>query len=108
MLARLPPDLATAPTISPLGFSISAWPMKHSLASLPRPLPHDRGFVSGLPRSKGRASVRDRLITGQEDSPPWSCRRRCTPFFVDLQLDGQSGPAPVSWSVERLGSADLI
>ena len=33
-------------------------------------LPHDRGFVSGLPRSRGRASATGRLITGDEDSPP--------------------------------------
>src|SRR5262249_37815097 len=32
-------------------------------------VPHDRGFVSGLPHSKGRASVRDRLITGQAGFP---------------------------------------
>src|ERR687891_1852736 len=31
-------------------------------------LPHDRGFVSGLPRSRGRASASGRLITGDEDS----------------------------------------
>ena len=30
--------VATAPTISPLRFSIRAWPMKQSFASLPRPL----------------------------------------------------------------------
>jgi hypothetical protein len=39
---------------------------------------------------KDERRFRDRLITGQEDSPPRSCRRRCTPFVVDLQLDGQS------------------
>src|SRR6516162_11345651 len=42
-------------------------------------LPHDRGFVSGLPRSKDESRSRDRLITGQEGSPPWPCRRRCAP-----------------------------
>src|SRR6516165_2999008 len=44
-------------------------------------LPHDRGFVSGLPRSKGERRSEDRLITGQEGSPPWSCRRRCAPWI---------------------------
>jgi hypothetical protein len=43
-------------------------------------LPHDRGFVSGLPRSRGERRSGDRLITGQEGSPPWSCRRRCAPL----------------------------
>src|SRR6516164_9210494 len=42
-------------------------------------LPHDRGFVSRLPRSKDERRSRDRLITGQEGSPPWPCRRRCAP-----------------------------
>ena len=32
-------------------------------------LPHDRGFVSGLPRSKDEHRSGDRLITGQEGSP---------------------------------------
>src|SRR6516164_8532972 len=31
-------------------------------------LPHDRGFVSGLPRSKDERRSGDRLITGQEGS----------------------------------------
>jgi hypothetical protein len=37
--------------------------------------PHDRGFVSGLPRSQWRASVRGPAHNWKEDSPPWSCRR---------------------------------
>ena len=32
-------------------------------------LPHDRSFVSGLPRSKDEHRSGDRLITGQEGSP---------------------------------------
>src|ERR1700756_2562229 len=40
-------------------------------------LPHDRGFVSGLPRSKDERRSGDRLITGQEGSPPRPCRRQC-------------------------------
>src|ERR1700758_1400010 len=32
-------------------------------------LPHDRGFVSGLPRSKDERRSGDRLITGPEGSP---------------------------------------
>jgi hypothetical protein len=47
-------------------------------------LPHDRSFVSGLPRSKDERRSGDRLITGQEDSPPRSCRRQCVP--ADLLL----------------------
>src|SRR5918999_6561765 len=39
-------------------------------------LPHDRGFVSGLPRSRGRASAGCRLITGDEDSPPGPAARQ--------------------------------
>src|SRR5215471_14219002 len=37
-------------------------------------IPHDRGSVSGLPHSRGERRSQDRLITGREDSPPWSCR----------------------------------
>ena len=36
----------SAPTISPLRFSISAWPMKQSFASLPRPLRYSRASGS--------------------------------------------------------------
>ena len=43
-------------------------------------LPHYRGFVSGLPRSKDERRSGDRLITGQEGSPPRPCRRRCAPL----------------------------
>ena len=39
-------------------------------------LPHDRGFVSGLPRSKGRASASGRLITGDEGSPTGPAARQ--------------------------------
>jgi hypothetical protein len=39
-------------------------------------LPHDRGFVSGLPRSKGRASADGRLITGDEGSPTGPAARQ--------------------------------
>ena len=39
-------------------------------------LPHDRGFVSGLPRSRGRASASGRLITGDEDSPTGPAARQ--------------------------------
>ena len=42
-------------------------------------LPHDRGFVSGLPHSKGRASVRRPAHNRREGSPPWSCLQRCAP-----------------------------
>src|SRR5258707_10626973 len=48
-------------------------------------LPHDRGFVSGLPRSKDERRSGDRLITGQEGSPPRSCRPPCAP--ADLVVD---------------------
>src|SRR5246127_1461878 len=47
-------------------------------------LPHDRGFVSGLPHSKDERRSGDRLITGQEGSPPRSYRRQCAP--ADLLL----------------------
>ena len=42
-------------------------------------LPHDRGFVSGLPQSRDERRSGDRLITGQEDSPPWPCLQPCAP-----------------------------
>src|SRR6266404_6518395 len=42
-------------------------------------LPHDRGFVWGCLALVASVGPGDRLITGQEDSPPWSCRRQCTP-----------------------------
>jgi hypothetical protein len=51
-------------------------------------LPHDRGFVSGLPRAKDERRSGDRLITGQEGSPPRPCRRQCAP--VDLPLSTSS------------------
>ena len=41
-------------------------------------LPHDRGFVSGLPHSSDERRSADRLITGQEGSPPRPCLRQCT------------------------------
>jgi hypothetical protein len=40
-------------------------------------VPYDRGFVSGLPHSRDEHRSGDRLITGWEDSPPWSCLRQC-------------------------------
>jgi hypothetical protein len=43
-------------------------------------VPHDRGFVSGLPRSKDERRSGDRLITGREGSPPRPCRRQCAPL----------------------------
>jgi len=60
-------------------------------------LPHDRGFVSGLPRSKDERRSGDRLITGQEGSPPRPCRRQCAP--VDLPLSTSSR------CCRRIGSA---
>ena len=46
-------------------------------------VPHDRGFVSGLPHSRDEHRSGDRLITGLEDSPPWPCLRQCAPFGAD-------------------------
>ena len=56
-------------------------------------LPHDRGFVSGLPHSKSKDErwSGDRLITGQEGSPPWSCRRQSAPVGMSF--------ASASWVV---------
>jgi hypothetical protein len=48
-------------------------------------LPHDRGFVSGLPRSRDEQRSGDRLITGREDSPPWSCLRQCARLNLSAQ-----------------------
>jgi hypothetical protein len=45
-------------------------------------IPHDRGSVLGLPRSRDEHRSGDRLITGREDSPPWSCLRQCTRLDV--------------------------
>ena len=49
-------------------------------------IPHDRGSVSGLPRSRDEHRSGDRLITGREDSPPWSCLRQCTHWILSVQL----------------------
>jgi hypothetical protein len=54
-------------------------------------IPHDRGSASGLPRSRDEHRSVDRLITGQEDSPPWSCLRQCT----RLDLYAQFPPLPL-------------
>src|ERR1700746_1018706 len=43
-------------------------------------LPHDRGSVLGLPHSRDEHRPEDRLITGQEGSPPWPCLRQCAPL----------------------------
>ena len=40
-------------------------------------VPHDRGFVSGLPHSKDERRSGDRLITAREGSPPWPCLQPC-------------------------------
>jgi len=72
-------------------------------------LPHDRGFVSGLPRSSREHRSGDRLITGQEDSPPRSCRRQCA--RADLLLSYrviyllyQSRPVSMACSFSRSSS----
>src|SRR5262249_7891727 len=44
--------------------------------------PHDRGLVSGPPRSRNKGRFGERLITGQEGSPPWSCLRQRAPLEV--------------------------
>jgi hypothetical protein len=68
-------------------------------------LPHDRGFVSGLPRSKNERRSGDQLITGQEGSSPGSCRWQCAP--ADLLLSTSSRCGRRVWSgLERwLGDA---
>lgn len=45
-------------------------------------VPHDRGFVSGLPRSRVEHRSGDRLITGHKDSPPWPCLPQCAPWIL--------------------------
>jgi aryl-alcohol dehydrogenase-like predicted oxidoreductase len=55
-------------------------------------IPHDRGFVSGLPHSRGRASILDRLITAEEDSPPRSCLPQCA-LWIPLVTLVRSDPA---------------
>ena len=70
-------------------------------------IPHDRGSVSGLPHSKGERRSQDRLITGREDSPPWSCRRRCAPAVCLwlstswVAVGGSGGCGRCSASVSR-------
>ena len=45
-------------------------------------VPHDRGFVSGLPRSRDERRSGDRLITAHEGSPPRPCLQPCAPRIV--------------------------
>jgi hypothetical protein len=42
-------------------------------------VPHDRGFVLGLPHSKDERRSGDRLITAREGSPPRPCLQLCAP-----------------------------
>ena len=49
-------------------------------------VPHDRGFVSGLPHSRDEHRSGDRLITALEDSPPWPCLRQCAPSGATQSL----------------------
>jgi len=67
-------------------------------------LPHDRGFVSGLPRSKDERRSGDRLITGQEGSPPRPCRRQCAP--ADLLLSTSLRCRRRIWSALERGLGD--
>src|SRR6266481_2227844 len=68
-------------------------------------LPHDRGFVSGLPRSKDERRSGDRLITGQEGSPPRSCRRPCAPADLLLSTSLRCGRRVCSALERWLGDA---
>ena len=68
-------------------------------------LPHDRGFVSELPGSKDERRSGDRLITGQEGSPPRPCRRQCAPVDRPLSTSSRCG-RPIGSDLERrLGDA---
>jgi len=69
-------------------------------------LPHDRGFVLGLPRSKDGRQFGDRLITGQEDSPPRSYRRQCAPLDL-LASASFPGCRPAVWSGCERGLRDV-
>jgi len=63
-------------------------------------VPHDRGSVSGLPHSRNERRSGDRLITGQEGSPPWSCLRQCAP--LDLLCSASFPPVrSVGSSIRR-------
>src|SRR5215472_7222524 len=55
--------VVTAPTINPLRFSISAWPMKHKRASLPGP----------LRKSRASGSVVEACVVFRRRSPWKSC-----------------------------------
>jgi hypothetical protein len=86
-------------------------------------VPHDRGFVSGLPRSKDERRSGDRLITGREGSPPRPCRRQCAPLnllasasfscFRQVQQFGHGagrsgGEPPVSVAAVATGYLDRL
>src|SRR5271168_3232 len=45
-------------------------------------LPHDRGFVSGLPQSSCERQSWDWLIGAKEDSPPRPCLQPCAPDLL--------------------------
>jgi hypothetical protein len=60
-------------------------------------LPHDRGFVSGLPHSNDERRSADRLITGQEGSPPRPCLRQCTRLDCLVRL----APRRFRWFAAR-------
>jgi hypothetical protein len=70
-------------------------------------IPHDRGSVSGLPHSRGERRSQDRLITGREDSPPWSCRPavRTSGTSSVIDLLGCGRRVWWLWSMQRLGQS---
>ena len=76
-------------------------------------LPHDRRFVSGLPRSSDERRSADRLITGQEGSLPRPCLRQCARsddwrglFFLFSLIDCYCGwPCGVVGTSQRRPSA---
>lgn len=75
-------------------------------------LPHDRGFVLGLPRSKGRASVRGPAHNRRRGFPTaWSCLRRrapwCAPPLMRLRCFFDDGGQPssagcVNWAIAQM------
>ena len=67
------------------------WRRRLSKLSCAGWLPHDRGCVSGLPRSRCRASASCRLITGDEGSPTLPCR----PLWTSSVRPADQ---PVGWS----------